>query len=152
MLHIAKRRKLSFFVAYHVELDAYAEDSDGDYIPYFQAEGEIRAPAQLEDGYDFGLSLGKGEIEVKWGFADYGWCGSNGVENLDISLVSELVPCESETYLIEDVEWQEWTLTIDGLDVDGDVVMEGAYNDGNPFMVKPGQHVDAMVVLDEPGS
>lgn len=135
---------------YFVELDAYATDSDGDYIPYFQAEGGIRAPAESDMGYDFGLALGKGEIMIRWGFADYGWCDSNGVSDLDISLVSELVACADETYLMEDVAWQEWTLTIDGLDEDGDVVKTGAYNDGDPFLVKPGQSIDALVVLDDP--
>jgi len=75
---------------YHVELGAYAEDDDGDYLPYYQAEGEIEAPSKEEDGYQFGLALGKGSINVRWGFEDYGWCDSNGVTNMDISLADEV--------------------------------------------------------------
>jgi hypothetical protein len=134
---------------YFVELGAWAEDDDGDYLPYFQASGEIRAPAESDQGYDFGLVLGSGEIEIKWGFANYEWCDSNGVVDLDISLVDETVACDDETYLLEDVTPGSYTLTITGLDDAGDPVVEGAYNDGQPFSVKPGQTIEALVILDE---
>lgn len=133
---------------YYVELGAYAEDDDGEYLPYFQAAQQVKAPAANEDGYDFGLMLGKGDILIRWGFADYGWCDSNGVVDMDISLVDELIPCADETYLKEDVDWASYTLTISGLDDSGDEVAYGEYNEGDPFAVKPGQLVDAMVILE----
>ena len=92
--------------------------------------------------------LGKGDILIKWGFSNYEWCESNDVVNMDISLVDELVPCTDENYLMEDVSWATYTLTISGLDDGGDEVAYGEYNEGEPFAVKPGQLVDAMVVLE----
>jgi len=132
---------------YFVELGAYAEDEDQDYLPYYQASGAIKAPDKGDGGFDFPLMLGKGDILVRWGFEDYGWCDTNGVTDMDISLAEELVPCIDESYPKDDVNWASYTLTITGLDADGEDVAYGEYNDGNPFMVKPGQLVDALVVL-----
>ena len=133
---------------YFAEIGAWAEDEDGDYLPYFQASGEIRAPAETEEGYEFGLLLGTGDIDIVWDFDGPGWCDSNGVTDLDISLVDELVPCDQESYLLEDVSPGNYTLTIDGLDADGNDVVAGEYNDGQPFSIKPGELIEAIVVLE----
>ncbi len=134
---------------YFLELGAWAVDEDGEYLPYFQASDEVRAPAEEENGYQFGLMLGTGDIEIKWGFANYEWCDGNGVVDMDISLVDELVPCTDEMYLLEDQTPGGYTLTIEGLDADGVPVSYGEYNEGDPFSLKPGQLVDALVVLDD---
>jgi hypothetical protein len=132
---------------YFVELGAMAEYDD-DYLPYYQAEGEISAPGK--DGFDFTLLQGKGEISVTWSFENLAMCGPNEVTEVEISLYDgdETILCEDGEFLIEDLFWGEYSVSVDGLDESGDEIFSGDCED-NPFEVKPGQTYDAHVLLIE---
>lgn len=142
---------------YWVRVNAMAQlEEDDEPLPYYQAEGEIKAPskAELPDGYKFALEVGKATVEVKWGFADVGdTCIDYDVEDIDISIADEVVPCYDEDigqkHVVEDVSWNNYVIAIDGLDADGNVVAHGEYNDGNQFEIKPREYVgdDAIVVV-----
>jgi hypothetical protein len=133
---------------YIVELGAMAE-FDGDYLPYYQDEVEIAAPAK--DDYEGVLLQGKGKIAVSWSFDNLQMCGPNGVTEVEVegTVVTDApVPCEDGEVLIEDLYWEEHTVTVIGLDESGEETWMGDCED-NPFEVKPGQVFDAHAVLSE---
>jgi hypothetical protein len=142
---------------YWVRVNAMAQlEEDDEPLPYYQAEAEIKAPskAELAKGYKFALEVGKATVEVRWGFEEIGYtCTDYDVEDVDISIADEVAPCYDEDngqkYIVEDVSWNNYTIAIDGLDADGNVVAHGDYNDGNPIEIKPREYVggDAIVVV-----
>jgi len=142
---------------YWVRVDAMAQlEGDTEPLPYFQAEGEIKAPskAELPDGYKFALEVGKATVEVRWDFATAGtFCQDFGIEEMDISIADEVVPCNDPDngpmYVVEDVSWNNYLIAIDGLDADGNAVVRGEYNDGVQFEIKPREYVgnDAIVII-----
>lgn len=132
---------------YIVELGAMA-DFDGDYLPYYQAELPIKAPAKVD--YEAVLLQGAGEIAVSWSFDNSMMCGPNEVTEVEISLYDgdETILCEDGLFTIEDLMWDEYSVTVVGLDEAGEETWTGEYDD-NPFEVKPGQTFEAHVVLGE---
>ena len=142
---------------YWVRVNAMAQlEEDDEPLPYYQAEGEITAPskAELPDGYKFALEVGKATVEVRWDFATAGtFCQDFGIEEMDISIADEVVPCNDPDngpmYVVEDVSWNNYLIAIDGLDADGNVVAHGEYNDGVQFEIKPREYVgnDAIVII-----
>jgi hypothetical protein len=134
---------------YFALVKAWAMDDDSDHLPYYQAGTEIAAPSRASGGaYAVSLMLGKGEVDVTWGFDNYGQCSANGVTDIVISLIpSESIDCSLGQYLVTEVPWNDaYTLTVDGKNEDGDVTWTGAFAD-NPFAVKPGQKIPAQVIL-----
>jgi hypothetical protein len=144
---------------YWVRVDALATvEGDTEELPYYQAAQTITVPSGTEDpnGYKFALEVGKATVEVRWDFAAAGMiCQDYDVEEIDISIANEIVPCndpENGTmYVVRDVSWNSYTITIDGLNADGDPVVHGEYNDGDSFEIKPKEYVggDAIVVILE---
>ena len=138
---------------YYALVKAWATDNDGDHLPYYQAGTEIAAPSKAADGsYDVSLMLGKGEVDVTWGFDNYGQCDSStvGVSTIVISLIpNEVIDCGDGEYVVTDVAWGDnYMLSVDGKDADGNITWTGDYT-GNPFSVKPGQTIEAQVILSE---
>jgi len=139
---------------YWVRVDAMAQlEGDDEPLPYFQAEGEIKAPskAELPDGYKFALEVGKATVEVVWDFETAGMCPQHSVTDVVISIDPDdaFIPCEDGSYVIEDVSWQMQTITVTGYDDAENPVTEGAYNEGNPFEIKPREYLgnDAIVIV-----
>lgn len=132
---------------YIVELGAMT-DFDGDYLPYYQAELPIKAPAK--EDYEAVLLQGDGEIAVSWSFDNSMMCGPNEVTEVEISLYDgdETILCEDGLFLIEDLGWSTYDVTVVGLDESGEETWTGDCDD-NPFEVKPGQTFEAHVVLSE---
>jgi len=138
---------------YWVRVDALATvEGDEEELPYFQAEQAIVAPSEATDprGYKFALEVGKATVEVIWGFDTPGMCPQHDVANVQISIdpLGSMIPCDDGSYIIEDVPWQEQTITVTGLDADDNEVTEGSYNDGDPFEIKPKEYLgdDAIYV------
>jgi hypothetical protein len=134
---------------YYAYVKAWAVDADGEHLPYYQAGTAIRAPSTMgEAGYPVSLMLGKGEVNVTWGFDNYAQCGAVGVQDIVLSLApNPKLDCSLGAYLLTDINAASgYSLTVDGLDENGDITWTGTY-DGNPFDIKPGQHVDAQVIL-----
>ncbi len=130
---------------YDVEIGAVAEHN-GESLPYFQASLEVDVPSDEE--YTASLSLGTGSVRVGWGF-DQGFCVSNEVETIGIQLTGETndyeatdVPCSDEIYLIDNVKWDTYSLTVQGFDADELLTHTG--DASSDFEVKPGQ-----VIIDE---
>jgi hypothetical protein len=144
---------------YWVRVDAMAQiEGDDEPLPYYQSEQEILAPSDADypEGYKFALEVGRATVEVRWDFDQVGYsCVDYGVEDVDISIADEIVPCNGDNgqiYVVEDVSWNTYTIAIDGLDADGNPVAHGDYNDGNEFEIKPRDYVDGdaiIVVLSE---
>jgi len=134
---------------YFVTLDAMAS-LDGDYLGYFHGEGLIEAPAEDENGYAFPLSLGTGSVNVSWSFENGKMCGANNVEMVRVTIVdeSEDIPCNDGEYLVEDLQWNNYSLTVKGYDAEGNETWSGTYEE-NPFLVKPGVLLEPNVVLSE---
>jgi len=133
--------------SYLVELGAMAE-YDGDYLPYYQAEIAVSAPAK--DDYQGTLVQGMGKIAVSWSFDNMKMCGANDVTEVEISLYDgdETILCEDGEFVIEDLFWAEYSVTVFGLDSEGSETWSGDCED-NPFEVKPGQVFEAHAVLSE---
>jgi len=136
--------------SYFVKIEGMV-DYKGETLAFFEGSGPINAPPSKEnpDGYAFSLSKNKGEILVKWGFADYSQCPANGVEKIQISMLSnQTFDCALGQYLVDDLDGLTYTLSVKGLDVDGKVTWSGDYTD-NPIEIKPGKHVETLVILDK---
>jgi len=93
-------------------------------------------------------------VEVRWDFEEPGTsCADYDLEDVDISIADEVVPCYDEDlgmkYVVEDVSWNNYTIAVDGLDADGEPITTGTYNDGAPVELKPREYVDddAIVVV-----
>jgi len=131
---------------YWVTVGAMAE-FEGDYLPYYEAEGEIRAPDR-DEIVEFVLLQGKGKIAVSWSFDNNKFCGPNDVSDVEISLTGDEVECETGEFIIEDLVWAEYSITVEGMDDDGETTWIGDCAE-NPFEVKPGQVYEAHVELSE---
>jgi hypothetical protein len=114
-------------------------------LPLYSEAKAIKAPAEEEDGYTFVLVQSKAKIEVTWDF-EAGMCGPNGVENVEIGMVDEEIPCDDGVYTIQDLlGFQSYTVTVDGLDEEGETVMSGSEED---IMLLPGQVYESFIVLE----
>ncbi|MBW2277161.1 MAG: hypothetical protein JRF63_06690, partial [Deltaproteobacteria bacterium] len=133
--------------SYIVELGAMAE-YDGEYLPYYQAEVPVSAPAK--EDYEGVLLQGEGKIAVSWSFDNLAMCGPNDVTEIEISLYSgdETILCEDGEFIIEDLTWSNYNVTVVGVDGEGSETWSGDCED-NPFEVRPGELFEAHVVLSE---
>jgi hypothetical protein len=138
---------------YYVTVGAMA-NYDGVTLPYFQSSGKVTAPPADDKTYEFQLSLGKGTVNVTWGFAK-GVCGGNGVKTVNISLTNREgderpfnnVSCDQLSgEIIPDVEWDMYTVEIEGFDETGKMTHSGELEE---FKVRPGEDYDAYVTLSE---
>jgi hypothetical protein len=139
---------------YYVTVGAIAT-YDGVTLPYFQGdsnglpeEADFAVPTKEDGPYDFTLTLGKGKVTVTWDF-EQGVCGANGVSELDVSLIGaqpnhqyifQNTACDLEGGLvIEDVDWDMYTIVINGFDEAGVLTHVGETDED--FKVRPGEHI-----------
>ncbi len=132
---------------YQVEVLAYADYEDL-YLPYYQAEGEIRVPS--DDRRDiFNMTQGTGEVHVEWGF-ERGTCGSNEVNDIDIVLESTSGPfntieqtgldCDHEGgFTFTGVAWDSYILKLTAYNTKKDVVGTA---ESEEMTVRPGLSID----------
>lgn len=132
---------------YQVVVVAYA-DYDGMYLPFYQADGEIRIPVD-DERYVFNMTQGTGEVHVEWGF-ERGTCGSNEVEEIDIVLESTSGPfntvsqtgldCDHDGgFTFTKVAWDEYVLRLTAYNSQGAVVGTA---ESVEMTVRPGQTID----------
>jgi len=134
--------------SYYIRLGAFA-DFEGDYLPYYQAEGEVEAPG-VDKGYKFILNQGQGSIKVTWSFDNKQMCDPNEVDEIEVSLApGDRQACNDGMFLIKEAYWSEHRLDLSGYNSDGKKTWYGQYKDGDPFEVKPGQVYEAHVELSE---
>jgi hypothetical protein len=134
---------------YFVTVEAMA-DYDGVELPYFQSDpddGNIVVPSVGDEPYDFRLELGTGKVMIEWGF-EKGVCSANDVSKLHITLqggkshhshVNENVLCDSAEWLVEGVEWDTYSIEIEGYAADGTRTLSGSTTDD--FKVRPGEYI-----------
>ncbi len=129
---------------YWVLVEAWGEYDDME-LPLYSEAKAVKAPAQDDDGYTFVLVQSKAKIEVTWDF-EIGMCGANDVEDVQIGMVEEEIPCDDGVYTIEDLSgFQSYTVEVEGLDSDGETVLSGS--EENIFLL-PGQLYESIVILE----
>ena len=136
--------------SYLVKVEAMGE-YDGEDLPIYSGTIEIAAPYdEDEDDNEVGLLLSKGSVHVTWSFDNGLMCGPNDVEMMSVSMSGDETEVECSVGELEVSDLMAFTnydLSIEALDVDGDVVFDGDYED-NSFYLVPGETLDAHVVLD----
>ena len=138
---------------YVVTLDAMA-DYEGQNIAFFQMTMDVEAPAE-EDEYVDDWEVGKGTVQVSWGF-ESGFCVGNGVDSIDITLESVTgsadfdengVDCVDEIYVFEEIQWDTYRVVVRGYDMDGTQTHYGESDED--FEVLPGSQINQIVTLLE---
>lgn len=106
-----------------------------DRLKYYVADMSINVPAVEDTPYVFELKPNTAKVTVGWDFDKFS-CTQNGVQKVNVELTgarhnysSDKIDCTQETFLFETVEWDTYSISVEGYADGVTPVMTGQWCD-----------------------
>lgn len=146
---------------YWVTVEAYAQrEGDSKAYPYYSGERQLKVPATDGATTNVTLTVGKGDVRVRWGFDFLDKCGVDATVKVSLDAGSiindystnELVDCAQENIFVAGRSWDTYELTLEAYDADNKLTHAGtcvdsAKQDIGEFELHPGEVYECEVFL-----